>query len=1072
MIYVLRVKLLLFVFIAIFTLPKAKADEISLGFAFKDHVYIYADSSLKASVVDTLEFTDHIFTYGIKKGAERKFNFNGWIKVGDEMGPNAWAVYNDLAVTKKVLAVVSPGDSIFAEINGGKSFSYLQKHEGTGYFSEHIYKNHSHWLRLLNGTWLKVKKINYEIADTYHDLMFKLWGRFTFGFFGEPNNEENYDKAFEAIRRFQEKVHPETLIYTQDFVYTGMGTTRRIIKLRSGAFVTYLKYRTHLALKQYNDAISELQKLALLYENEPLGFGKAGVFARLEIGSLYENMLKDTVAALQQYHEVVRKYPDEEIASSERLDWWDQKAASAIILMLWNNPFLLARAAEQIVSESPVTTVKMIGYTGVVRSLGLQNLYLQMVDTAYTVIQHNLDDKRNLYFSTFYSAFSVASAVFETLYENGEIERYKEFANQLKISFKDYPIAWLSEFMLANMIDKTDGDISQVNKAFEQIIDDHGEFEAAHVYDRITGNSFAPRFALPTRLSQLKEAGLSDAEITTQGTELRMGFGNQFPVQEILPAGVHVKVLYSDEGLKYTAKMIETLHSKTSLWTKIELADHIIGWVSSSNLKFVNKNLFQEEQSSAPSWTTEFGNSQNNAVFMGDQINVPIVNKILDGNSTDGMRFAKIDSDKYIDLIFQEIDSDFKYSIVAINGKNQNKVSSFKTSSLTGHAIANGKLFMSTVPIDMNDSYKIQAYDLQTGNLFWEYKDVTRFCENLLYFDQKLYAVSGFNSVIALNAETGELTWRSFAGALNNEHHIHFTTHIGVNNSALVLASEDSLFAFKPQTGESIWRQAMKLRRIQYQPPILDDTHVFVTTSEWLNAINLLDGKIHWQVDIKNAMLGQIFVTNDKLFYTVNYRLSNTMRGDIFAVDKTSGTLLWQYEFGYLAWRGVADSKRLYIKGSRNRDSSSIVALAQINGELKWEFPIPSIALRYPVLYQSDKLFLNGHTGVIVLEDSLSVLSALSNLSKFQLFQNYPNPFNSSTTLSYELQEAENVTLIIYNILGQHVRKLVDGFQYRGHYKVLWDGLTDQGNKASSSIYFFELKIGNENSIRSMIIVK
>ena len=1069
MIYVLRVKLLLFVSIAIFNLPKARADEISLGFALKDHVYIYADSSLKAPVVDTLEFTDHIFTYGIKIGAERKFNFNGWIKVGDEMGPNAWAIYNELAVTKKILAVVSPGDSIFAEINGGKSFSYLQKHEGTGYFSEHIYKNHSHWLRLLNGTWLKVKKINYEIADTYHDLMFKLWGRFTFGFFGEPNNEENYDKAFEAIRRFQEKVHPETLIYTQDFAYTGMGTTRRIIKLRSGAFVTYLKYRTHLALKQFKEAISELQKLALLYENEPLGFGKAGVIARLYIGGLYENMLKDTVAALQQYHEVIRKYPDEEIGSSEWLDWGDQKAASTIILMLWNNPFLLARAAEQIVSESPVTTVKMIGYTGAVRSLGLQNLNSQMVATAYTVIQQNPDDIRNLYFSTFYSAFSVASAVFETLYENGEIERYKEFANQLKISFKDYPIAWLSGFMLANMIDKTDGDISQVNKAFEQIIDDHGEFEAAHVYDRITGNSFAPRFALPTRLSQLKEAGLSDAEITTQGTELRMGFGNQFPVQEILPAGVHVKVLYSDKALKYTAKMIETLHGKASLWTKIELAENIIGWVSSSNLKYVSKNLFQEDQAPAPSWTTEFGNSQNNAVFTGDQIHTPIVNKILDGYSTDGMRFAKIDSDKYIDLIFQKIDSEFKYSIVAINGQNQNKVSIFKKSSLTGHAIANGKLFMGAGPIDMNDSYKIQAYDLQTGNLFWEYKGMTRFCENLLYFDRKLYAVSGFNSVIAVNAETGELTWRSFAGALNNEHHIHFTTHIGVNKSALVLASEDSLFAFEPKTGESIWRQAMKLRR---QPPVLDDTHIFVTTADWLIAVNLLDGSIDWKVDIKLALVGQVFVTHNRLFYTRNFRLSNTMNGEVMAIDKISGTLLWQYEFGYLAWRGVADSKMLYIKGGRNRESNSLVALSQDKGDLKWEYPIPSIALGFPVLYQSGKLFLNGHTGVIVLEDSLTELSALSNLSKFQLFQNYPNPFNASTTISYELQEAENVTLTIYNILGQNVRKLVDGFQYRGHYKVLWDGLTDQGNIASSSIYFFELKIGNENSIRSMIIVK
>ena len=84
---------------------QAKAEVIALGFALKDHVYIYADSSFNAPVVDTLEFADYAFAYGINNGNERVFDLGGWVRVGDETGPHSWAVYDEMAVTTKILVV-------------------------------------------------------------------------------------------------------------------------------------------------------------------------------------------------------------------------------------------------------------------------------------------------------------------------------------------------------------------------------------------------------------------------------------------------------------------------------------------------------------------------------------------------------------------------------------------------------------------------------------------------------------------------------------------------------------------------------------------------------------------------------------------------------------------------------------------------------------------------------------------------------------------------------------------------------------------------------------------------------
>lgn len=96
-----------------------------------------------------------------------------------------------------------------------------------------------------------------------------------------------------------------------------------------------------------------------------------------------------------------------------------------------------------------------------------------------------------------------------------------------------------------------------------------------------------------------------------------------------------------------------------------------------------------------------------------------------------------------------------------------------------------------------------------------------------------------------------------------------------------------------------------------------------------------------------------------------------------------------------------------------------------------------------------------------------------SNLPKtFGLDQNYPNPFNPTTTISYQLAEQRDVRLVIFNILGQVVKTLVDGVQPAGFYTVRWDGRNNEGMRVSSGMYFYRLKAGNTFMTKKMLLLK
>ncbi len=88
------------------------------------------------------------------------------------------------------------------------------------------------------------------------------------------------------------------------------------------------------------------------------------------------------------------------------------------------------------------------------------------------------------------------------------------------------------------------------------------------------------------------------------------------------------------------------------------------------------------------------------------------------------------------------------------------------------------------------------------------------------------------------------------------------------------------------------------------------------------------------------------------------------------------------------------------------------------------------------------------------------------------LSQNYPNPFNPSTLISYNLARPGQVSLKIYNMLGQEINQLVSAYQSSGRYTLMWDGTNRHGRPVGTGMYFYVLKTDDTVSTRKMLLLK
>lgn len=112
----------------------------------------------------------------------------------------------------------------------------------------------------------------------------------------------------------------------------------------------------------------------------------------------------------------------------------------------------------------------------------------------------------------------------------------------------------------------------------------------------------------------------------------------------------------------------------------------------------------------------------------------------------------------------------------------------------------------------------------------------------------------------------------------------------------------------------------------------------------------------------------------------------------------------------------------------------------------------------------------------VILTDSgvTSIDRDPANLPKeFALEQNYPNPFNPTTKIGFTIPKSSNVTLEIFNLLGEKVNTLIDNRRFSsGRYEFTWNAKDDYGKRLSSGVYMYRIKAGDFTQIKKMMLLK
>ena len=90
----------------------------------------------------------------------------------------------------------------------------------------------------------------------------------------------------------------------------------------------------------------------------------------------------------------------------------------------------------------------------------------------------------------------------------------------------------------------------------------------------------------------------------------------------------------------------------------------------------------------------------------------------------------------------------------------------------------------------------------------------------------------------------------------------------------------------------------------------------------------------------------------------------------------------------------------------------------------------------------------------------------------FSLNQNYPNPFNPTTNINYSIPSDNFVTVTVYNVMGEKIKTLSNGFAASGHKSVKWNAQNERGQEVSAGLYVYTIEAGDFRDTKKMLFLK
>jgi sugar lactone lactonase YvrE len=354
--------------------------------------------------------------------------------------------------------------------------------------------------------------------------------------------------------------------------------------------------------------------------------------------------------------------------------------------------------------------------------------------------------------------------------------------------------------------------------------------------------------------------------------------------------------------------------------------------------------------------------------------------------------------------------------------------------------------------------------------------------------DGTLYGAEGYNGsrIYEINMDgTSSIFASSLSGPIDmdfdNEENLYVTTF---NNSGVYkitpsgVVSRYATVTIGP-SGIIINRQTKDLFVSHFGSAPFSGNTVYKVDSSGSSSVFVQDSRLKSPVSLAIDDSANLFTPNigdSKLFKI-------TSEGDmtLFASLPTSSAM---FNIGHIAFA----NGKLYLTGNTGKHylyevesdgSYKIIAGTGVPGSqdgegLTAQFNGPN---GIAASVTGDTLFISELNNpstirVVDLNAPTGIENSQDKLTGYNLLQNYPNPFNPETTIEFNLASSGNISLSVYNTLGQEIKLLFSGYYNAGRHRIRWNGKDSEGNNVSSGVYFYKLKTGNSFLTGKMLLSK
>jgi hypothetical protein len=247
--------------------------------------------------------------------------------------------------------------------------------------------------------------------------------------------------------------------------------------------------------------------------------------------------------------------------------------------------------------------------------------------------------------------------------------------------------------------------------------------------------------------------------------------------------------------------------------------------------------------------------------------------------------------------------------------------------------------------------------------------------------------------------------------------------------------------------------------------------------SNWLSVVASIPasaGSYNWTIPdtTSSQCLVRISdVSNTSIYDVSDATFTITTRPKVKVTSPNGGETWFVLTTHQITWT-TQNISLIKIEYSTDNGSvwSVLVPSRPVTGSAYWTVPvIPSTECLVRISDVSNPAIFDVSDSTFIIEDpSVSVDDIESGIpEEYDLSQSYPNPFNPSTTIKFSLPEATEVSLKIYNTLGQKVAELVNSKMEAGYYSYVWNA-----SDLTTGMYIYELKTDKFVSVKKMILLK